>query len=616
MSVSVCCPGCQVACEVPPELLGRTGRCNECGRRLRLATPTAELLDSPQEELAPLDELGELEPIGNLAPLDAAAPAVPAPEPVALQPTAGLAPRPKRARAVAAPPARGPSKVLIAVLAIVGLIGGGASGALLVKYLLPPEQPVSEQRPGVESPAPALPEAKPQPNPPDPKSPEPKPPEPKPPEAKVQPGPMLAGPKSALKLSAPAITLTAGGGGRFVVFQTASELAVYDAQLGRIFWTLKGSQPDDLVAVGRTKLFLGRGKDAKIVRFDLATGASEGQATWEGAAAPIKHLAIGSASDGPLLVVARLNESAYRVRLHDPETFAELAYPIDDPLAPAARGFPFTEPSAPQWVASGADGRVLMLGNRYFARTEDRYRSALLPGTGSSPHLPTTDGGAFVGTKLFSADGAALPPPDLPPGTMRRYIPAASGPFVVSVEYSRADPSAVKLWLHLGTDPKPLGPLPGAEEVSAWAKDDLGWVAKLHQRLIFAPDPGQLIFCAPGATAAQVYPIDLPGMLRAAGLDIVFTSTPPAEAHTAPAYTYRATAATTVGPVTFALQTGPAGMTVTRDGVLTWPRPSGNRPSIEVVLVASAGGKKALQSFRVQLPRKGAEREPPKKEPE
>ena len=129
------------------------------------------------------------------------------------------------------------------------------------------------------------------------------------------------------------------------------------------------------------------------------------------------------------------------------------------------------------------------------------------------------------------------------------------------------------------------------------------------------PDPGQLIFCPPGAAAAQVYPIDLPGMLRAAGHDVVFTSTPPADAHPARAYSYRATAASAVGPVTFALQTGPPGMAVTRDGVLTWPRPSGDRPSHEVVLVASAGGKKATQPFRVLLPRKGAEREPPKKDP-
>jgi hypothetical protein len=55
-------------------------------------------------------------------------------------------------------------------------------------------------------------------------------------------------------------------------------------------------------------------------------------------------------------------------------------------------------------------------------------------------------------------------------------------------------------------------------------------------------------------------------------------------------------------------------MTVTRDGVLTWPRPSGTRLSHEVVLVATvAGGKRAVQSFRVLLPRKGAEPEPPKK---
>src|SRR5262245_7508177 len=72
MSVSVRCPGCQVACTVPAELLGRTGRCNKCARRIRLATPVAELLDdlepataaptpAPVEDLPPLADLMPVE---------------------------------------------------------------------------------------------------------------------------------------------------------------------------------------------------------------------------------------------------------------------------------------------------------------------------------------------------------------------------------------------------------------------------------------------------------------------------------------------------------------------------------------------------------------------------
>jgi hypothetical protein len=64
-------------------------------------------------------------------------------------------------------------------------------------------------------------------------------------------------------------------------------------------------------------------------------------------------------------------------------------------------------------------------------------------------------------------------------------------------------------------------------------------------------------------------------------------------------------------------------MTVTRAGVVSWAQPGGDRLSYEVTLVAtSAGGKKAVQTFRVFLPPKGGEPKkvppefPPKKEPD
>ena len=642
MSVSVRCPECEVTCEVPPELLGRTGRCNQCGRRIRLATPLAELIDEsstataahlPPVELAPLDGLGELEPLGDLSPLDAPPPAPspsartqpispPALKSVARQPAAKPAPRPQRAPTA---PQRGPSKVLLALLALVGLIGGGAGGALLVKYLVPPEQPQTESV-AVDPPAPTPPTPAPEPQPPEPKPPEPKPPEPQPPEPKPpepkpkppEPKPALAGPKNTVKLPGVAVALAAGGGGRFIVFQLANgDVTVYDNQLGRPFWTINGGKPEDLIAVSRTKLFLGRVKDAQIARFDLATGAGEGAATMKGAAATLTSLAIGSASDGPLLVVTRGGPESYRFRLVEPIAFNEVAYPIDDPQIPAIRGFPFGVTSPPQWVAASADGRALMLGNRFHVRSETGYWAGLLPGVGSAQHLPTTDGQSFVGSRLYDAAANPLPPAELPPGFTRRYIPAASGPFVVSAEYKFTDPSVVKLWLHLGADPKPLGPLPGGEEVAAWAQNDRAWVSKLHQRLIFAPDPGLLIFCPPGAESAQFYPINLPAVLGAAGRDIAFTSTPPAEFQLSRPYTYRATAAAARGAATFTLEAGPPGMTVTRDGLLTWPQPVSDRQSYEVTIAASDGrGGRTVQTFRLMTPRKDAVVDPPKKGPQ
>jgi hypothetical protein len=447
--------------------------------------------------------------------------------------------------------------------------------------------------------------------PPEPKPPEPKPPEPKP---KPQPAPVVAGPKVTLPFPAAVTSLTAGGGGRFIVFQTATgEVIVYDAHAARSIWTVRGGKPDDLIAVGRSKMFLGRAKDVQIARFDLMTGASEGSAKLEGVAASLLYMGIGSASDGPLVLVERTAANTCRIRLVDPETFATLSYPIDDPTAPTYRLFPLGLTGPPLWTSTGADGHVLMLGHRFYVRAEDKYRGGLLSSTGNVQHLPTTDGQGFVGTRMYSADGTRLPPAVLPPGTARRYLPAAGGPFVVSAEYTIDDPSKVKLFLHLGVDPKPLGELPGGAEVGAWAGTEAVWADKLHQRLIFAPDPGVLIFSQPGAASADVFPIDMRAFLSAAGRTVTFTSTPSVSARPGSAYTYRATALAGAGPVVFALEAGPPGMTMTRDGVLNWPRPGGDQLSVEVSVSATdPRGNKAVQTFRLFLPLKGAAIEPKK----
>lgn len=591
MAASVRCPGCGATCEVPAELLGRTGRCNTCGQRIRLATPTAELLD-PSPDLPQLDDLGELEPVGDLLTAEPAKSATKRPlAPVVVPPADEAPPHAKRVRS--APP-RGTPKWLFAAVALVGLLGGSASGALAVRYLLPPNEPKPEVARPVDPPTPA---PTPAPNPPEPKPPTPEPePKPKPPEPK--PAPALAGPKVEIKLPGPAAAVHASSE-RFVVFQTvAGPLAVYDAQLGRPFFTVNGANPDDLVAVSRSKLYLGRAKDSQIAKFDLATGKGDGQATFGGAAASLRHLAIGTAADGPLLVVMRVNESAYSIRLLDTENFALINYPIDDPSAPRLQTFPLNETSTPRFVAMSGDGRAVMLGNRYYTRADNRFTGGLLANTGSAQHLPTADARGFVGTRLY--DDAGIPiEAALPPGVLRRYLPAAGGPFVVSAEYKVNDPGTVKLQLHLGADPNPLGPLPGGDEVAAWARGDAGWVSKLNQRVAFVSDPPRLILCGPNSDTASAYPINLSALLAQAGHDVCFTSTPPAEAYVGEAYSYRATAVSALGPVTFALEAGPPGLTVTRDGALSWPNPTAERLSHKVALTATAGGKSVTQAFRL-----------------
>jgi hypothetical protein len=265
----------------------------------------------------------------------------------------------------------------------------------------------------------------------------------------------------------------------------------------------------------------------------------------------------------------------------------------------------------PRWIAASADGRAFTLGNRYLTRSGSGYRGGLLTGIGS--HVPGPDGQSFVGTGLFGADGARIALPELPAGTRRQFLPAASGPFVVSVEYKPADLDAMKLSLHLGADPQPLGTLPGAEQIAAWAKTEPGWVAKLPQRLLFIADPAQLIFAPPGGDVAHVWLVDLPGLLVASGRHLAFTSVPVSEVRVGKAFAYRATVAGGREPVTFALD-GPEGMQI-KEGLVSWTAPREVSSHAVRITARDADGRTTTQTFRLFVT-KEPEAKPKEKEKE
>src|SRR5687767_1378533 len=89
MPVSVKCPSCHASSAVPPEALGRTGRCNKCGARIRLATPVAERLDAPPPAAPADDPVPMAEAVPEALPIPQAVlqpvplSAKPAPRPVA-----------------------------------------------------------------------------------------------------------------------------------------------------------------------------------------------------------------------------------------------------------------------------------------------------------------------------------------------------------------------------------------------------------------------------------------------------------------------------------------------------------------------------------------------------
>lgn len=400
-------------------------------------------------------------------------------------------------------------------------------------------------------------------------------------------------------LDGPVTAMYVGGAGKYLAFHlgTSRELVVYDVVVAKVVSRVNGIDPNNSrIAVSRDKVFVGRRSDVRLTRYDLRTGAQE--ATVAGVPGErLEHMAVGSGSDGPLVLGVNTQERRYQARLYDPNTLATFEADIDDPQRADAQRFPFNTGLGAAHVAVSGDGRAISLGDRLFTRTAGGYVAVTI--NPSSGLRPSPDGAVLTGNSLVESNGRVVRFEDR---EVRWMIPAADGPFFLGIEYGRRD--GARLMLHLDRDPKPLGELPGAEHVTELLARAGGGVVSAHQHATFLPEPGLVVYALPNSRQVQLLPVDLPALLEKGGRDLTFTSTPPAFVPKGRAYEYHATAIGRDGlrPL-FALEAGPQGMTVTPDGRLTWTSPPDvDRPSVDVRLVAKAAdGKPIVQAFTVFL---------------
>lgn len=397
-------------------------------------------------------------------------------------------------------------------------------------------------------------------------------------------------------LDGPVTALYVGGSGKYLVFHlgTARQLVVYDVAASKVISTVNNIDPNNSrVAVSRDKLFVGRRSDVRLTRYDPRTGAQE--ATAVGVPGErLEHMAVGSNSDGPLVLGVTTNERRYQARLYDADTLATVEADIDDPLRADARRFPFNTGLGAAHVAVSADGRAISLGDRLFTRTGAGYAAVSV--NPSSGLRPSPDGSVLTGNSLVESNGRVVRFEDR---AVRWMIPAADGPFFLGIEYGRAD--GARLMLHADRDPKPLGELPGTEHVTELLARAGGGVVSAYQHVTFLPEPGYVVYALPNSRQVQMLPVDRPALLEKYERDMLFTSAPPAFASKGRAYEYTATALGRNGlrPVAVALEAGPLGMTAAPDGRVTWTPPPGfDRPAVDVRLVAtSVDGKQTLQAF-------------------
>lgn len=435
--------------------------------------------------------------------------------------------------------------------------------------------------------------------------------------AAVRP-PALAGDRVEVKLPATVDDVTVGGGGRFLVLslKKLNKLAVFDASAAKIVDYIPVPPTDFRVAAGRDKLFIVLVDQKVIQRWSLNPVRRE-LTTTVPVDGVVQAAAMGSASDGPLLLRWAVGTDALaqsKFELFDANTLRKVdaatsnlghygSYRDSIHIRPSADGQVFGlwsssmspsgmctivlsggkatsyyEHSSVGHVVPGPDGRSVFTGTGglYTAQLRQLAGAGRAPGQaagGRSPlaAFPATVPGFYLTLPLADAV--------LPPGTLGK---AAAGSVCL-----------------VGND-RPLVALPELPELPAqvdpWAAGDL----TLDKRVHFLAAANLLITIPATNDALVLRKFDVMGELDRSGIDYLFvTSTPPPSAKRGESYRYPIDVKSKRGGVSFKLESGPEGMTVSPAGVVTWRVPADSGEANVIITIKDASGQEVFHTFNL-----------------
>ena len=393
--------------------------------------------------------------------------------------------------------------------------------------------------------------------------------------------------KRTVRLPGAAESVVAGGGGRFLVFhlKKQAKLAVFDVSRAEVVKLIPLPAGDVIYAAGLTKLFVGLIEANAIQRWDLNT--LEREVTAQGPDGGLRAMATGYDVNGLLFV-----STSKRTVAIDPKTMRGESLPwnkVDD---------------APHSIAISADNRLIVGYN--FAGWAGAKAMVLAGGKVVVEHaggyihynymMPAADGGVIYDT----IQGGRVWPPHL---TNEKPVEGASGPpvpaydpgYFVTFGVPEGKP---KLLVHNAADFKVLTTRTDVDELAAEAP------IQGHQRMHLYPQHRLLVTIGGKGEEVVLRTFDVLKELDESGLDyLLVTSRSPWSVIKGASYRYPVRVLSKRGGTSIALESGPPGMTISKEGVLTWNPPTEfKEPDVNVtLLVKDAGGQEVLHAFSVRV---------------
>ncbi len=418
--------------------------------------------------------------------------------------------------------------------------------------------------------------------------------------------PALAKSPTVVTASGPIADVVVGGGGRFLILAVPRQkvVDVFDVQEARIVRSIP-VLGDVKIAAGRDKLLIVYPGEVRVQRWSLTTFTFEAETTFV-MKAPLREVAMGSASEGPLCLYGyewdRFNETVF----FDVQTMKRIEGSYD-PQSTFAMGSQFLRAAAngKLFVCATKTLQACTVAGDKFFRHEGRQARA--------PH-PAPDGRA-----VYTANGILRPDLSMLVPSEFALIPSQHGPYYLSLgrhahrltlrpfrypQQQHAGNHFFQLSLFLADDYYLLAPLPpydGLQGMQAHEPGVLSW----DKRICLLPDARLLITVPASNDRLILHRFDVDELVEQYGGDYLYVaSRPPREAVRGQTYSYPLVVKSRRGGVRTRLELGPKGMSLAADGTITWPVPAdfAEKETTVIVALADAQGQEMFHTFTVAVP--------------
>ncbi len=402
--------------------------------------------------------------------------------------------------------------------------------------------------------------------------------------------PALAEDRVVKKLPEVFADVAVGGGGRYLIFHMPKlkKLAAFDVNEARVTRYIPLAEEDIVYAAGLDCVVIGLKKGGKLERWSLTTFELE-----KSAAPPfredVKGVVLGSASNGPLVVNGYFLDLA---------TFQQLPI-LDGNSNPRVWG-------AGDARFASADGTVFGAWNTHYSpsttttfvlegATVKRYEE------GDMMHvIPGPDGRTVYTGKGIA--GRNLKRGDADDATYGYCLPAVRGDYFLALKPATGGKGG-EFTVYLRGLKQPVAKLDKAEHglsFDGWDRESFGpW-----KRVFFVPDAKVIAVLPASNDQVVLHKFDADAALEKSGANyLLVTSQPPKEAKPGSAFAYPVKVKAKDKRVAFQLDSGPKGMAVSADGVVTWAVPADAAPGDHdaILTVRDGTGQEVFHTFAVKV---------------